>query len=1083
MDPILTGVTANLIYDTMKRGVTIATDESIEDRVTRAAETVAADHGEFDPDHLVSALTSTKMGDYVEQFEQGEPLSVADIADAFRDQEVATYIDAGHGEDVEDVVEEFVTEIQSELAKEPVVWRRIVLRAIKRGNRDIERVDSDIGPIRGGLEDAYLANVDALQEAVRGTERQGFTWVTRSDFRDGRVDEDYCWQRAFTLAEAWRAYPLRRERPTETRRDDRHPAETVRDDRQDLTEQLLDTLADGGGVVLLGRPGSGKTTTTRTAIARWHERTTGGTVLYRRQGAQNQLDRDTLIDAVETARADGPVLLAVEDAAGSETTPLYRVVGKFETDSDVSFLLNASETEWDAFRERLNSLTGDRAQETADIVARQVEYLDAVDVPRVDTREVERYVENYEAVTDRHTTAVNHPAAVRDQVRAQHGVSPLLLLAHHVPVRKGEIDERLDTSASALVDNVREVFRLVHREFESDRIDVADEREAELLRRVALAVNVLNAAGVAVSRAYLLALGNSEDELETIDGLLQQLDGRLLFGRTDNYYRTHHPLWSRLYLSEHLQRASAPTKAKMEFTRCVNSLFDLLDDRDTRDRTRRWIGKTALLDSIAESPAAVADELVRAVFSIGRARPEVAPLFGTTRATRIDIPDHCSAETVVWTSFSRAKMNARRGERVRQNAEIDAARETYRERDIDSEEFAVEYHSHLGDDARQRGNLETARSEYEQAHEEAKELDNRTQQAAALVRLGTVARQRGADDRARERYETSRTLAPESGDSVAELAGLAGLGTVAQSVGNSEQARNDHRQSLERARELGDRTSEAICLTNLGTVVDSLGDHERARDHHRKSRAIFREVGHQAGEAAALTNLGVATRRLGDHERARRLHRESLHIARETGDPITEAISLGNLGNRDRDQGDTRAAMEKYRTASELFRNSGAVGHALTADANLSKTAVEADDPREAIAVCEQALELIEESSVDDLDDRARAFRTRIERLEETADSSARTDPSARESTTRTDGDDGSKQTDEDDGSKRTDEEDGRKQTDEDNGSEQTDEDDGSKQTDEDNGSERTDEDDGSEPFLRRECPLVQCGTSAGVDR
>jgi hypothetical protein len=265
MESILTGLTTKLLYDVLARGVSVARADSVADRITQAAETVAAEHSEFDPEHLVDALTDDTVGECVERFERGEPLRVTEIADAFREQVAAKHVDAGFGADTEAVVREFVLELQRELAHEPAVWRAMALREIKQGTHDTARLAAAVEDLHERLDDAAVVDVDALATAVEQTQAQGFEWVTTHDFETGRVNDDYCWRRSFTLAEAWAGYPLERERP---------PAGDT-DERQDLTEQLLDTLADGGGAALLGAPGSGKTTATRTAMAEWVRRAQG----------------------------------------------------------------------------------------------------------------------------------------------------------------------------------------------------------------------------------------------------------------------------------------------------------------------------------------------------------------------------------------------------------------------------------------------------------------------------------------------------------------------------------------------------------------------------------------------------------------------------------------------------------------------------------------------------------------------------------------------------------------------------------------------------------------------------------------
>ena len=532
MESILTGLTTKLLYDVLARGVSVARADSVADRITQAAETVAAEHSEFDPEHLVDALTDDTVGECVERFERGEPLRVTEIADAFREQVAAKHVDAGFGADTEAVVREFVLELQRELAHEPAVWRAMALREIKQGTHDTARLAAAVEDLHerlddaavvdvDGVNDAAVVDVDALATAVEQTQAQGFEWVTTHDFETGRVNDDYCWRRSFTLGEAWAGYPLERERP---------PAGDT-DERQDLTEQLLDTLADGGGAALLGAPGSGKTTATRTAMAEWVRRHDGGTVFYRTKDEQIPVDYERLREEIETARENGPVLVAVEDAARRGSSPVFETVADFEAAEDVSFLVNSREEEWTDTGDGLTEIRDDRSARANDIEATRTEYLEPVYVPPLDAREVERFVENYRDVTGRTASLGGDSDAILSQTRSNAGISPMLLLAYHVPVWTDEIDPRTDTDVPALFENVREVFRFAHGDTEVMSLDTESPDETALVAKLALAVNVLNAAELGVRREYLLGFGEELEEVVRIDELLSQLQGPLLFGK------------------------------------------------------------------------------------------------------------------------------------------------------------------------------------------------------------------------------------------------------------------------------------------------------------------------------------------------------------------------------------------------------------------------------------------------------------------------------------------------------------------------------------------------------------------------
>ncbi len=933
MDPVTSvgvGMVANLAHDVAQGTVSLATDESLDTRIERAAETVADDYGEFDPDHLLNALDSEEMGERVERFERGDPLRIAEITRAFREQTAAAkFVDADPEADVETVVEQFVTELQTELAAEPVAWRRMVLREIKRGSRGVERIEAAqetlAETVRAELDDTRLVSATALKEAIEQSDGQGFEWVTETEFERGRVEDHYCWRRSFTLAEAYCGYPLRRQRPS-TGGDS---------ERQDLTTELLDTLAEHGGAALLGAPGSGKTTATRLALAAWYDQIPGGTVLYRKQDAQTPLDPAELNEAIETAREGGPVLVVVEDAARRGTYPVYETVDEFAGDPAVRFLVNSRTEEWRDSESGLRAAAGGFSQAGDDIVRVQSEAFKQVDMPGIDAREVERFVTNYEEVTGR-IVSLADPNKLLSQVRSHAGISPMLLLAYHVPVWEGEIDARADGDVPALVANVREVYTLVHGGSKRKSIKI-DETDRERFRQLALAVNVLNAAEAGVWREHLLGVAEDTKAMLEIDKLLAKLQGPLLFGQEGQQYRTHHPLWSRLYLSEHLEQASSPAAARLRFGECVTTVFELFDSDERRDAVEEFLGETERLGSVDRSPTVIIDRLVEKVFNAGVRRPELAPLFGTSGNSHVELPKMCSPEMTIQVAFWRASMYGQRGESDKERAEIETAKSRYDGRGLDSEGVLAEYHRMLGHHAQRRDAFQEARKHYQQAREDAPNV---------------------------------------GGGNEAKL--LTNLGVVAHSLGKFEQARDYHYQSLKIHQEINNPVGKANNLGNLGVVMEANGKFRQAYHYHRQSLEIHRDIGNRVGEAKSLGNLGLVARNLGKYEQAYDYHHQSLKIHRDIGSRADVAIILTNLGNLEHKQENYQVAIENYREAADIFSGVGAVKRALTVLSNLSEVAVTIRDEQMASNTCEEALELIAVSDLNGLDEFSREFRDRV---------------------------------------------------------------------------------------------------------
>ncbi len=862
-----------------------------------------------------------------------------------------------------------------------------------------ERLDEHSGTLDeygeqiGGLRVRLSVVEESL--ANRGEpEPDGIERVTREDFETGGIHDEHCWRRAFTLAETWAGYPLKRERPLAGARDrpvgvsaadegagDTDGADSAGTDgstgdssdaRQDLTEQLLDTLADGGGAALLGAPGSGKTTATRTTIAAWYRRHDDGTVFYRKQGTQAPLDSATLTEAVESAREDGPVLIAVEDAARRGTYPVYETVGEFEGADDVSVLVNSREGEWRDSAGDLRDVYGD-AQQYQDVARVQSEAFTPVDMPPLDAREVERFANNYTEVTGNGVT-IDNPEAVLSQILGYEGVSPMLLLAYHLPVWRRD-EARANTEVPALIDNVQHVCRFVAGE--ADRSPDLEADEQKLLKRVALAVNVLNAAEMPVWREHLLGLGTDLEEILSLDDLLDTLQGPLLFGCEEQQYRTHHPLWSELYLSEQLDRASSEARARLSFERCVNGLFALFDDTDRRAAVDRFLTETPVLELTEESPESLAKTLVTNLFGIGEDRPELQPLYTESGESGIKLPSAGGARVAVEAAFRRATMFNSRGESTCEREELDWAWKRAVEAGIDDGLIAGKYHTRRGHYARQQGEFETAREHYEQAREAAPGDEESQHEATSLGNLGLVARNLGEYERAREYHEESLEIKQEIGD----RAGEAGR---ARNLGEYERARQRHQESLEIFREIGDRAREATSLGNLGLVARNLGEYERAREYHEESLEINQEIGDRAGEAGSLNNLGSVAGEQEDYETAERRHREALAISKELGDRSSVVDQQYNVGVDAERQGDLERALEWFQKSRATYADLGADHEVLNCLGSISRIAARLGHTETASEACTDAIELIERSDLDRLAEQAREFRVRRARLDET---------------------------------------------------------------------------------------------------
>ncbi|PSQ15650.1 hypothetical protein BRD00_13365 [Halobacteriales archaeon QS_8_69_26] len=820
-----------------------------------------------------------------------------------------------------------------------------------------ERTESLVPDPDGGTRvadpDGGLARAAVGRSVSVALEREGFVRLGTDYFREEPVaDPTTAWRAGLSIPEVHTGYAVERtldagsesgdaggsDGDADEAHGDAEEADAGEEDDPDgartdvadpdrsrtMAAALATNLAAGTDCVVVGPPGSGKSTVCKRVACEWYD-ADRGIVLYR-EGDRGRPFRsvEDLVVTVDTA--DGHVLVVVEDAVRPDADAVFEAIDRLGDREDVSFLLDAREGEW-------WNPPGDPGDPSDPAV---------VHVPSLAEGDAERLVEHFERTVDE---TVGVPVErLREEVRAETAgdatvPDEVLLLLHRLAIYADPLAEE----RTSLEDAVAAVHE-----------DLADD---DLALDACVLANAVNAAGIEVDPGLLYAVADP-GEFDAVDAAVERLEGRVLFPREDGSYRTVHEAWSVAFL-DHLLDAEGEAAGPRRFGDCVTALLALADDPDRRERIRDHGGSGRTLAAVADDPGRWADGTVEAVYALGRERPKLAPLFGDGGRDSVGLPDACSTgvanERTVW--HARMLLGAGRYDDVREAVErglesapaesrtacrllglratvhkktgdTDAARKAARrQRDLaaslGARDLEAEAIGRLGTLARDGGDLDRARELLEEALGIAQELGDRSAIASHRNSLGRLAWNEGDYERAREHHEAAVATARERSDRASESNYLVNLGVAAQRQGEYEEADEHFRAALEVMRATGDRRGEAVCLGNLSMVAQERGDHERALEYDERALEISREIGDRDGVGRTLNNMGMSYEKLGNYERAREYYERAREVFRELDDPWKESFCAGNLAKIARRCGEYDRAREHHEAVLEIARDLG----------------------------------------------------------------------------------------------------------------------------------------------------------------
>lgn len=767
-----------------------------------------------------------------------------------------------------------------------------------------------------------------------------------------RLDEAYlgrrepappatCWRTGLDLVEVSAGYAIDREY-------------AANGETKNLTQHLVERLGDGADHVVVGPPGSGKSTVCKSVACRWHEQRLGD-VFYRESGSGATFDAPAVL-AAHLREVDGHALVVVEDAVRAEANAVFELMREFSGDAHVTFLLDAREEEW----QRPQAFPTD-----AGLEAYRHDAIETFEIPGLDETECRRLVRRF---TETVEGSVEPPVeeflqrirddAERDATDARPG--EILLVLHWLSAYADPLARYGSPIPTTLTQDIQQTYEHLQ------------EVDIDLTLDVGLTVNLLNAAGIGVYPDLVHALADA-DQHDAVRRALALLEGRVVFpgerssGGTVTRYRTIHESWSRLFV-KHLLTVESARDARERFGRCVSALLSLADDPQLRERIDwEFEGDAAYVGRIAVAPEAWAEGFVHRLFALGQDHPSIAPLFGKTDYSHIELPDVCSTETVVRCTEWRGEMFRRAERHDWATREFERLEALVTETDeIDRNEarrLTALSLNRRGEVDMHRGDLETAEEYMIRALDDYRELDDTAGAAASLLRLGIISWTRGDYSTAEERIARSLEAYCAVGDRRGESACLGNLAAIALENGTLDAAEQYATRSLDIRRAIGAELGEADCLLLLGDVALGRDALDAAEEYVTRSFEIAHELGARRAEASSLSLLGEVERRREAFEAAVEYVERSLAIWQETGIDHGEAECLRTLGHLARERRAFEAA-ERYLTRSlELVRDLGARHEEAATLFDLGELAQEAGEYERASERFEAVVEMERESA------------------------------------------------------------------------------------------------------------------------
>jgi class 3 adenylate cyclase/tetratricopeptide (TPR) repeat protein len=301
------------------------------------------------------------------------------------------------------------------------------------------------------------------------------------------------------------------------------------------------------------------------------------------------------------------------------------------------------------------------------------------------------------------------------------------------------------------------------------------------------------------------------------------------------------------------------------------------------------------------------------------------------------------------------------------------------EREVQSRDLALlaELSEAMGDDRRRAeaalraavqaeklGDYERALERADQAQTLARQIGDVEQEIRSLRQVVAVRWRTGDLAGAKQVVDLGLELARQHGMEVWEGRLWRSLGMVEEHLGDYAQAEKHYQGALDAARRRGDRREIGLGLNDVGIAAYYQGDYARARRFEEEALAMRVEMGDKAGEATVLNNLALTAAAVGEFTFTRSLFERTLQLSEEMDDREGVAASFQGLGTMASRLGMIDEARTLIEEAVRRYRDLGDSQGISQCLEELGWIALAADQPAEAVAIADRAMEVATEGEM-----------------------------------------------------------------------------------------------------------------------